>query len=152
MLYAIFIYTLCKAKILSINFVQLYVILQVCNSPFYISDNCSLMMTTLHSWNTITTTKFVHSQVVFLSAWWGIPYYERVIAARCFVQPLILFILFLLCVTGMTSNENVRLQNMLYREDKHQEVENNMQKSLSLSWHCHIGLCKTRCNNTKHTW
>jgi len=43
---------------------------------------------------------------------------QTVITARCFVKPVIVFILFLFCMTGMSSNENAGLQTMLYREEK----------------------------------
>ena len=47
----IFMYTLCKAEISSIDLSQLYVRLQIYNSPFYISDTHSLTMATLCSRN-----------------------------------------------------------------------------------------------------
>jgi len=42
---------------------------------------------------------------------------QTVTTARCFVKPVIVFILFF-CATGMSSNENAGLQTMLYREEK----------------------------------
>ena len=78
------------------------------------------MMVTLHSRNTITTTKVVHSQVYFFQCDKEIPYYETTVItiARCFEKLVIVFVLFLFCVTSISSNENADLQKMLYKEDK----------------------------------
>jgi hypothetical protein len=50
-LYIIFIYTLCKAEILYIKFLKLYVRLPVYNSHSFLSNNYSLKMATLPSRN-----------------------------------------------------------------------------------------------------